>query len=71
MTALAAVGGCLVALYAQEAGEVAFISNNTAGGFIYIATVSVIPDLLKGYFKQSVGEIVSLLMGVAMMLWIA
>ena len=73
-TALAAVAGCLVALYAQEAGEAAAISINsfTAGGFIYIATVLVIPELLEGSnFKQSVGEIVSLLMGVAMKLWIA
>merc|ERR1712183_399672 len=37
----------------------------TAGGFIYIATVSVIPELLEGAtFKQSVMEVIALLMGV-------
>ena len=42
----------------------------TAGGFIYIATVSVIPDILAGAhhtLKQSVMEIIALLAGVGMM----
>ena len=44
----------------------------TAGGFIYIATVHVIPELLEGSsFKQSVMEILALLAGVAMMIIIA
>jgi solute carrier family 39 (zinc transporter), member 7 len=44
----------------------------TAGGFIYIATVSVIPELLVNTrFGQSVKEIIALLVGVYMMVLIA
>lgn len=44
----------------------------TAGGFIYIATVSVIPELLVDTrFGQSVKEIAALLVGVYMMVLIA
>lgn len=44
----------------------------TAGGFIYIATVSVIPELLTDTkFGQSVKEIIALLVGVYMMVLIA
>lgn len=44
----------------------------TAGGFIYIATVSVIPELLiDTKFGQSVKEIIALLLGVYMMVLIA
>lgn len=44
----------------------------TAGGFIYIATVSVIPELLEGSsFKQSLKEIVALVVGVYIMVLIA
>lgn len=43
----------------------------TAGGFIYIATVSVIPELLiDTKFWQSVKEIIALLFGVYMMVLI-
>jgi len=74
-TALAAVAGCLVALLAQEAGQAAaagIILPFTAGGFIYIATVSVIPELLQGTsLKQSVYEILALLAGVGMMVIIS
>merc|ERR1712172_233225 len=74
-TALAAVAGCLVALFAQSAGQAAaagIILPFTAGGFIYIATVSVIPELLEGTsLKQSVYEILALLAGVGMMVIIS
>jgi len=74
-TALAAVAGCLVALLAQSAGQAAaagIILPFTAGGFIYIATVSVIPELLQGTsLKQSVYEILALLAGVGMMVIIS
>ena len=41
-------------------------------GFIYIATVSVLPELLENSsFKQTVAEIVALLLGVYMMVIIA
>ena len=44
----------------------------TTGGFIYIATVHVIPELLEGAsFKQSVMEIMAMLAGVEMMIVIA
>lgn len=44
----------------------------TAGGFIYIATVSVIPELLTATkLWQSVKEILALLLGVYMMVLIA
>ena len=44
----------------------------TAGGFIYIATVSVIPELLENsHFWQSVGEVFALLLGVGMMMAIS
>lgn len=55
-------------------GEVAttWILPFTAGGFIYIATVSVIPELLEDTkFWQSVKEIIALLLGVYMMVLIA
>ena len=75
MTALAAVAGCLVSLCAQEAGEAAasiFILPFTAGGFIYIATVSVIPELLEGTsLLQSLYEIIALLVGVSSMVIIS
>ena len=51
---------------------IAYILPFTAGGFIYIATVSVIPELLEGStFRQSLQEIGALLAGVAMMVVIA
>ena len=45
----------------------------TAGGFIYIATVSVIPELLEGAssLRQSIYEIIALITGVYMMVIIA
>lgn len=44
----------------------------TAGGFIYIATVSVIPELLTATkLQQSIKEIGALLVGVYMMVFIA
>jgi len=55
-------------------GEVAttWILPFTAGGFIYIATVSVIPELLEDTkFWQSVKEIIALVIGVYMMVLIA
>ena len=44
----------------------------TAGGFIYIATVSVIPELLEDTsIWQSIKEILAMFVGVAMMVFIA
>lgn len=76
LTAVGALTGCVASLLAQGGdvtGSSAFILPFTAGGFIYIATVSVIPDILDGAtsFKQSVMEIAALLAGVGMMVIIA
>jgi len=44
----------------------------TAGGFIYIATVTVIPELLKGTsLRQSIIEIMSMMLGVFMMVLVS
>merc|ERR1712045_282418 len=72
LTAVAAMVGCIVALVAKEAGDAVasrFILPFTAGGFIYIATVSVIPELLEGAssLRQSIYEIIALITGVYMM----
>lgn len=73
VTALGALTGCVVSLLAEGADESAilWILPFTAGGFIYIATVSVIPELLENTtFKQSVAEVLALLTGVALMIGI-
>jgi len=74
LTAVGALTGCILALILGGATEAAasLTLPFTAGGFIYIATVSVIPELLEGAtFKQSVMEVIALLLGVAMMVVIA
>lgn len=71
-TALGALTGTVISLLMK--GEVAttWILPFTAGGFIYIATVSVIPELLEDTkLWQSVKEIIALLFGVYMMVLIA
>jgi len=59
---------------AEGAGEMAtsWILPFTAGGFIYIATVTIIPDLLvNSKLGQSLKEIAALLAGIFMMVIIA
>ncbi|KAK0179302.1 hypothetical protein PV327_005067 [Microctonus hyperodae] len=73
-TAVGALCGTYVSLLAEGMDDVAtaWILPFTAGGFIYIATVSVIPELLSDTkFWQSVKEIIALLLGVYMMVLIA
>lgn len=73
-TAIGALLGTYVSLLAEGMGDLAtmWILPFTAGGFIYIATVSVIPELLTDTkFWQSVKEIIALLLGVYMMVLIA
>jgi len=73
-TAIGAMAGTLVSLLAEGAGDLAtaWILPFTAGGFIYIATVSVIPELLEdSKIGQSIKEIFALLAGIAMMVVIA
>jgi len=75
LTAIGAFSGCITALWAQgdDFGASGIILPFTAGGFIYIATVSVIPELLEGAssFRQSIYEIIALITGVYMMVIIA
>lgn len=77
ITAVGALLGCFVSLLAEGSDEAvsgfsSWILPFTAGGFIYIATVSIIPELLQGStLKQSVGEILALLTGLMMMVIIA
>ncbi|XP_077340805.1 zinc transporter Slc39a7-like isoform X2 [Lithobates pipiens] len=73
-TALGALAGTACSLLAEGIGEAAtlWILPFTAGGFIYIATVSVIPELLQDSRpSQSIKETIGLLLGVAMMVLIA
>ncbi|XP_058453800.1 protein catecholamines up-like [Malaya genurostris] len=69
-TAVGALAGTVLALLGSgsDAAE-SWVLPFTAGGFIYIATVSVIPELLEGSTKlwQSLKEITALLAGVGMM----
>uniref|UniRef100_A0A1Q3F2B2 Putative zip zinc transporter n=1 Tax=Culex tarsalis TaxID=7177 RepID=A0A1Q3F2B2_CULTA len=73
-TAVGALAGTVLALLGSgsDAAE-SWVLPFTAGGFIYIATVSVIPELLEESTKlwQSLKEIAALLAGVGMMVIIA
>ncbi|XP_038598182.1 zinc transporter SLC39A7 [Tachyglossus aculeatus] len=75
VTALGAVAGTACALLAEGAGAAggpAWVLPFTAGGFIYVATVSVLPELLRRASPaQSLLEVLGLLGGVAMMVLIA
>ncbi|XP_055925857.1 zinc transporter Slc39a7-like [Argiope bruennichi] len=74
VTAIGAITGTACSLFAEGMDDrvTNLILPFTAGGFIYIATVSVIPDLLEDTkFWQSVKEVVALLIGVFMMVLIA
>lgn len=77
LTAFGAVSGTMLSIYLRGSGEglvSSLILPFTAGGFIYIATVSVIPELLEGSnnkLSQSIKEILALLAGVYMMVLIA
>lgn len=71
-TALGALAGNVLALLGASETSSPWILPFTAGGFIYIATVSVIPELLESTTKlgQSLKEIFALLLGVGMMVLI-
>ncbi|XP_044268769.1 protein catecholamines up [Tribolium madens] len=74
-TALGALLGTAISLLAQNSlMATQWILPFTAGGFIYIALVSVIPELLdeeKPSFTQTVFQVAALLGGVFMMVLIA
>lgn len=65
--------GTVIALLGASDESAPWVLPFTAGGFIYIATVSVLPELLEESTKllQSLKEIAALLAGVALMVVIA
>ncbi|ETN69396.1 hypothetical protein NECAME_05251 [Necator americanus] len=74
VTALGALSGCALSLCVADPSALADATSSswilpfTAGGFIYIATVSVIPELLENSSTgQSLREILALLLGIFMM----
>ena len=71
-TAVGAMIGTVIGLLSQNIAEsTIWILPFTAGGFIYVATVSVIPDLLKDVsFWQSVREVLAMFLGIALMVGI-
>ncbi|XP_065218225.1 zinc transporter Slc39a7-like [Planococcus citri] len=74
ITAVGAITGTVVSLLSGGIDEstTSWVLPFTAGGFIYIATVSIIPDLLTDTkFVQSIKEIAALLFGVLMMVIVA
>ncbi|XKL68723.1 hypothetical protein PGB90_006492 [Kerria lacca] len=74
ITAVGAFSGTLVSLISGgvDATKTSWVLPFTAGGFIYISTVSIIPELLTDTtFIQSVKEIFALLAGVLMMVIVA
>ena len=76
VTALGALSGTLVSMLFEKAMSgfaTACILPFTAGGFIYIAAVSIIPELKEGSssFGQTLKELIALCVGIAMMVVIA
>lgn len=73
VTALGALAGTALALLGNTDASATWVLPFTAGGFIYIATVSVLPELLEESTKlaQSLKEIFALLTGVGLMIFIA
>jgi len=72
-TGLGALLGCLIGLLAEGFGSfIEWTLPFTAGGFIYIATVDVIPDLLEDTdLWQSVKEVLAACTGVVLMVGVA
>lgn len=73
LTALGALAGTVIALLGSSGEASPWVLPFTAGGFIYIATVSVLPELLEESTKlgQSLKEIAALMAGVGLMVVIA
>ncbi|KAF8386777.1 hypothetical protein PRIPAC_75919, partial [Pristionchus pacificus] len=77
VTAAGAMSGCVLSLLSadgslSDAAASSAILPFTAGGFIYIATVSVIPELLENSnVWQTMKEVVALLLGIFLMYLIA
>jgi len=74
LTGFACLLGVLAGTYIKNMNSFASkaILPVTAGGFIYIATVGVIPELIAdSSVKQSLAEIVAMIVGVGIMAYIA
>jgi len=74
VTAIGALIGTAVGLhYGTLEHATQLILPITAGGFIYIATVSILPELLEktGSYLQTLFEFIAMFTGLAMMFWIA
>ena len=73
VSALGAFCGCLVGLqYGSEAPV--FVMGFTAGGFIYISCVSIMPEMLSastGGMKETMVQVVMMAAGVGMMIYVA
>ena len=74
VTAVGALLGTVVGLVAESSGSgmaTLWILPFTAGGFIYIALVSVLPELLEDTtLGQTLKELVTLIIGVGLMVFI-
>ncbi|GAB9465206.1 Zinc-iron permease [Globisporangium polare] len=74
LTALGAMVGTVIGLLMEGAGDssAAWISPFTAGGFIYIACASVMPELLEDCsLAQSLKEAAAMCLGIGLMILIA
>lgn len=73
VTAVGAITGTIISLLGSSGEAAPWVLPFTAGGFIYIATVSVLPELLEESTKlgQSLKEITALLAGVGLMVVIS
>jgi zinc transporter 7 len=69
VTAIGAVSGTVISLLigSFDGRANAWILPFTAGGFIYIATVHLIPQLKNSNFKQTVVELIFFVIGVGIM----
>jgi len=69
LTASGALFGCLFGLMAEGAGDAsAWVLPFTSGGFIYIALVTIVPDLLKeDNLKESLKQIIAMVCGISIM----
>lgn len=73
-TAIAAFVGTFIGLVSKRhEGLERIVVALTTGGFLYVATVSVLPELLAGKAKlsQSIGEILGVMGGIGLMAWVA
>jgi len=77
LTALGAVAGCIFGYWSgsghgSAADHSSWILPFTAGGFIYVALVNVLPSLLTHTsMKQTMAEMIAMTLGVSLMVLIA